>query len=196
MNSVPSIGEELQRVRRVSDSLCTAHAVLRDRFSRRALALDLLVLGLSTWLVALAFVEPRLGTKLTPFGWDSQIWIGALATATFFLTILQLKTDWKAKSDAHRRTLELYAEVKREAGYAIASDALDDITCRRVLSRYDMASAVGVEVSEGDFLKLKKKHRIKVVLSKHLDTHPSASLIITRIKLWFNDNIGSERGHG
>jgi hypothetical protein len=193
MNSVPSIGEELQRVRRVSDSLCTAHAVLRDRFSRRALGLDLLVLGLSTWLVALAFVEPTLGAKLTPFGWDSQIWIGVLATATFFLTILQLKTDWKAKADAHRRTLELYAEVKREAGYAIASDELDDTTCRRVLSRYDLASAVGIEVPEADFLKLKKKHRIKVVLSKHLDKHPSASLIIVRLKLWFNDNIGSER---
>src|SRR3979409_723189 len=86
---------ELQRIRRVSDMLCTAHAGLRDRFSRLALFLDLSLLGLSTWLVALAFVEPRIGVSLTPFGMDTQIWGGLLATFTFFLTIVQLKTDWK-----------------------------------------------------------------------------------------------------
>ena len=73
--------EELQRIRRVSDMLCTAHAGLRDRYSRLALFLDLSVLGLSTWLVALAFVEPRIGVSLTPFGIDSQIWGGLLAVS-------------------------------------------------------------------------------------------------------------------
>jgi hypothetical protein len=196
MTPLTGVAEELQRVRRVSDALCTSHAALRDRFSRRAVVLDLLVLGLSTWLVALAFVEPNIGMKLTPFSWDTQIWVGALAVATFFLTVLQLKTDWKAKADAHRRTLELYAEVKREAGYVIASGEFDDVACRRVLSRYDMASASGIEIPEADFLKLKKRHRTKVALSKHLDKHPSASLIITRVKLWFNDNFLTGRKHG
>jgi hypothetical protein len=68
----------------VSDSLCTAHAVLRDRFTRRALVLDIVILGSSIWLVAVAFVESNVASKLTPFDWDPQIWIGALATATFF----------------------------------------------------------------------------------------------------------------
>ena len=123
--------EELQRIRRVSDMLCTAHAGLRDRYSRLALFLDLSLLGLSTWLVALAFVEPRIGVSLTPLGIDSQIWGGLLATFTFFLTIVQMKTDWKGRSDAHRRTLDLYAEVKREAGYLLASGAFDDAAVRQ-----------------------------------------------------------------
>ena len=80
--------------------LCTAHAGLRDRYARRSLFLDLSVLGLSTWLVALAFVEPRIGISLTPFKIDAQIWGGLLATFTFFLAIVQLKTDWKGRSDA------------------------------------------------------------------------------------------------
>ncbi|MEA3099919.1 MAG: hypothetical protein QOF74_4159, partial [Caballeronia mineralivorans] len=56
--------------------LCTAHAGLRDRYTRRALILDLSIMGTSTWLVALAFVEPRLNVSLTPFHLDSQIWVG------------------------------------------------------------------------------------------------------------------------
>ena len=64
---------ELERIRTVSDMLCTAHAGLRDRYARRALWLDLAILGLSTWLVALVFVEPRINLSLTPFGLDPQL---------------------------------------------------------------------------------------------------------------------------
>lgn len=184
---------ELERIRRVSDTLCTAHAGLRDRLTRRALVLDLSILGLSSWLVALAFVEPRINVKLTPFGWDSQIWMGMLSVATFFLTIVQLKTDWKGRADAHKRTLDIYSEVKREAGYLLASGEIEDHACQRVLSRYDMASAVGVAIPEGDFLPQKRRHKIKITLSKHLDTHPAASLLLTHLRFWIRDNITGGR---
>ena len=184
--------DELGRIRQVSDTLCTGHAGLRDRFARRALALDVSILALSTWLVALAFVEPRLNVSLTPFGLDSQIWVGLLAVGTFFLTIIQIKTDWKGRSDAHKRTLDIYAEVKREAGYLLATGDPDEGACRRVLARYDLASEVGVEIPENDFLPQKRRHKIKVALSKHLDTHPSASLLLTRLRFWFRDNFGKD----
>lgn len=183
--------EELDRVRKVADTLCTGHAGLRDRFSRRALILDILILFLSTWLVALAFVEPKINVKLTPFGLDSQVWGGLLAIGTFLLSVFQLKTDWKSRSDAHRRTVDLYAEVKREAGYLLASGVFDEASGRRVLDRYDIASAVGVEMPEADFLRQKRRHKIKVALSKHLDTHPSASIFLTRVRFWWRDNVKS-----
>ena len=181
--------DELERIRRVSDTLCTAHAGLRDRLVLRALILDLCVLGLSSWLVALAFVEPRINVRLTPFRWDSQIWVGMLSLGTFFLTLIQFKTDWKGRADAHKRTLDIFAEVKREVGYLLAVGDLDEVACRRILSRYDMASAVGVAIPEKEFLPQKRRHKIKVALSKHLDAHPSASLILTRIRFWFRDNF-------
>jgi hypothetical protein len=189
-----STRDELQRIHRVSDMLCTAHAGLRDRYSRLALFLDLSVLGLSTWLVALAFVEPRVGVSLAPFGMNSQIWGGLLATCTFFLTIVQLKTDWKGRSDAHRHTLDLYAEVKREAGYLLASSTLDDAAMRRVLARYDVASAVGIAVPERDFLPQKKRHLVKVELSKRLDTLPGSSLMLARVRLWWLNSIRGRKG--
>lgn len=194
MSEGPSIHSELERIRRVSDTLCTAHAGLRDRFALRALILDLLILGLSAWLVALAFVEPSINVTLTPFGLESRVWVGVLAVAAFFLTIVQLKTDWKGRADAHKRTLDIYAEVKREAGYLLAAGGFDEASWRRVVARYDMASAVGVEVPEADFLPQKRRHKTKVALSKHLDSHPSASLWITRLRFWIRDNF--RRGQG
>lgn len=182
--------DELTRISRVSNMLCTGHAALRDRYARRALALDLLILGVSTWLVALAFVEPRLNVTLTPFGWDSQIWIGALSTAVFFLTLVQIKTDWKGRSDAHKRTLDVYAEVKREAGYLLSSAGeYDRDACRRVFARYDMAASVGVPIPEAEFLVQKRRHLVKVTLSKALDDRPAASLAWLRARLWWRDNF-------
>lgn len=189
MNSTEGVRNELDRIRRVSDTLCTGHAGLRDRFARRALILDLGVLGSSSWLVALAFVEPRINVRLTPFGLDSQIWVGVLSVATFFLTLIQFKTDWKGQADAHKRTFDIYAEVKREAGYILAAGDIEEPACRRVLSRYDMASAVGVAIPEREFLPQKRRHKIKVAVSKHLDNHPSASILLTRVHFWLRDNL-------
>ena len=196
MRLADGMRDEVERVKRISDTLCTGHASLRDRFARRALLLDLLILGLSSWLVALAFIEPRINVRLTPFGWDSLIWVGVLAVATFFLTIVQLKTNWKGRADAHKRTLDIYAEVKREAGYLLAAGDFGEADCRRVLARYDMAAAVGIEMPEGEFLPQKRRHKVKIALSKHLDTHPSASLVITRLRFWWRDNFGEGEGNG
>lgn len=187
--------DELERICRVSDMLCTGHASLRDRYSRRALLLDFAILGLSTWLVALAFVEPKINITLTPLGWDPQIWVGILGIGVFFLSIIQLKTDWKGRSDAHKRTLDIYAEVKREARYLISTGEIGDDEWRRVLARYDIATAVGIEIPEKEFLCQKRRHKTKVELSRHLDEYPTASLLLTYIRFWARDNfrIGRSR---
>lgn len=184
---------ELERIRTVSDMLCTAHAGLRDRYARRALWLDLAILGLSTWLVALVFVEPRINLSLTPFGLDPQIWVGFIAVATFFLAIVHVKTDWKGLSDAHKRSFTMYAEVKRECGYLLASGhEVSPQECRRLLARYDMATDVGIEIPEKEFLRQKRRHRLKVALSRHLDDHPAASILLTRIRFFLRDNLGTK----
>ena len=188
MSDQLDVRDELRRVRRIADMLCTGHAGLRDRFGRSALILDLVILALSTWLIAIAFVGPRIGATFTLFNLESLIWAGFLSTGTFCLTLVQLKTDWKGRANAHQRTLEIYAEVKRVAGYLLAEHEPNDEEARRVLARYDLASAAGVPIPEGYFLKMKRRHSTKVAISKHLDSHPSASLVLTRIKIWIRDN--------
>ncbi len=153
---------ELERIRRVADMLCSGHAALRDKYARRATALDLSILALATWLSALAFVAPRINTSLTPFGYDPQIWGGILSVATLFLSIVQLKTDWKGRSDAHRRSVDIYAEVKREAGYILAKGDIESGAFVGAIERYNMASAVGIQMPESEFLNQKRHHKMKV----------------------------------
>lgn len=189
---------EIERIRRVSDMMCTGHAGLRDRYGRWALAIDLAILGLSTWLVALAFVRPRINLSLTPFSLDPQIWGGLLATLTFFLAVVQMKVDWKGRSDAHKHSLAIYADVHRQAGYmlALGGGDLNEQECRRLLERYDLAGAVGIGIPEAEFLPQKRRHQTKIAISKHLDTHPAASICLTRLRFWFRDNLGRGKRNG
>lgn len=189
MPTVEEFRAELNRVRRVADMLTTAHANLCERFKRRALFLDLCTLAVSTWLTAVVFVGPRIGLKLTPWGFDPQLWTGFLGVAVFFLAVVQLRVDWKGRADAHRRTYNMYAEVKRECGYLLASEK--DLTrdkCAHVLVRYDIATDVGTPLPEREFLVQKGKHLQKVQISRILDGHPSSSIALIRMKMWWNDN--------
>jgi len=70
---------------------------------------------------------------------------------------VQLRVDWKGRSDAHKRSLDVYSEVKREAGYLLAGGTpLAENAFRRVLARYDLASSVGVAIPEREFLRQNK----------------------------------------
>jgi hypothetical protein len=90
----------------------------------------------------------------------------------------------------------MYAEVKRECGYLLASGSTtDQADCQRLLARYDMATDVGIKVPENAFLKYKKRHLTKVAISKHLDAHPGTSLLLFRWRLWTRDNWSSKKDH-
>lgn len=185
----PPLQTEIERMQRVADQLCTSHAALRDRFAGRQFIVDIIVLLLSAWITAMGFVDPRLNQWLVPPHFDAQLWIGLLGAITFALTLIQFKADWRGRSEAHQRSFTMYAEVKREAGYLLASG--DNIAIRdfqRLADRYDMASDVGAGVPEKYFLTLKRHHKMKIAISRQLDEKPGSSLWLTKIKLVLRDN--------
>jgi hypothetical protein len=185
---------ELERIQRVSDMLASAHAHLRGRYAKRAVGLDLALLASSTWLVAVVFIEPKIGARLSPPGVKSDIWLGLLTIISFFFSVVQLRVDWKGRSDAHKRSFDIYAEVKRECGYLLRSGAqLTKENCERVLARYDLAAEVGTSTVESEFLKQKSHHLCKVEISRRLDTHPAMSISLFRIRIWWRDNFATFR---
>lgn len=182
---------ELLRILRVADQMCSAHAHLRDRYAFRALALDIGVMGLSTWTVALVFVDPQINARLTPPGFEPLIWVGLLSIGTFFLSILQLRLDLKGRSEAHKRSMRMFADVKALVGSALKRGTdISGPEYQRLSERYALANELAVEVPERDFLAAKQRHVIKVATSRHLDAHPYASKTLTFLKGVLRDNLG------
>lgn len=182
--------EELKRLRRISDMLCTAHSVERERFRRKAMTLDIIIMLGSLYLVSMAFVDPIINNALTPFGLKPVIWTGMVAIFIFGFSILQLIVDWKGRADAHERSFRMYAEAKSNCiEWLNGTSAIPKEVYNRVSARYDMASDIGIHIPDSRFLKLKQKHLLKIEVSKLLDTYPSLCFWIARIKLCWRDNI-------
>src|SRR5262245_35193618 len=82
-----SCAAELQRALRVCGQSLTAYAVLRDRYRFYANFLDLLILLISAWLVAMVFVQVEIADVLTPPGISRELWLGLLAIGSFCLSL-------------------------------------------------------------------------------------------------------------
>jgi hypothetical protein len=183
---------ELERIKGISDMLVTAHSVLRDRYDRRAFLIDITTLGATLWLTAMAFVEPSIGIELTPRGFSKDLWLGLLAVAAFFLSIVQIRVDWKGKKDAHARACEAFTSVKRECATFLSQDEIDKPEFRRILDKYESAGTLSIPIPESEFNRLKSAHKLKVEVSRYLDQHPAASPLLLKLKLWWRDNMGKK----
>lgn len=194
LNADGDIRSEIERIARVSDMLITSHSNLRERYARRALLLDTAILAASVWLTSIVFVEPKIGLTLTPFHLDPQIWIGLLSILTLFLSVVQLRVDWKGQSDAHMRSADIYFKVKSGTRYLLESKkVITREDAHELLIQYGLSSALGSPIPERDFLKQKAKHLTKIAISKFLDRHPAGSILLLRLRLWWHSNITSRR---
>ena len=179
---------ELQRIKRVSEQLVTAHSLLRDRYARRAFVIDITILGSTLWLTAMALVNPIIGVELTPTGLTKDLWLGILSVVAFFLSIVQIRVDWKGKENAHARACDAYASVKRETVNLLAQEQFDGLEYKRILDKYESAGTLSIPIPEAEFTKLKGKHKIKMEISNFLNEKPAASVWLLRMRLWCRDN--------
>ena len=185
-----NLRHEVERIRRVSDMLTSIHSMLRDEYSRKATVLDCALFGSSIILAALVFVDPLLLGWLPLSATGSRILLGAFALVTFFLSLVIFRVDWKSKAELHKRAVEAYANIKLETQELLTTfDSISDTEIQKLLVRYRDLGQICVAVPEASFLRLKRKHRMKVAISKYLDENPGASLCLLRLKTWLVGNF-------
>lgn len=178
--------DELEHQFRVVDQLISMHCMLRDRYERRALLMDIVQLVISVILAATVFMEPtRLG--LTPR--IANIVIGSSSLTLFSLALVSLRVGWKEAAGRYAQSGKILSELKgqcRELRYEPAEANAERIQavcaeCRKVLPTLP-------PVPEGDFIRLKVNHQRKAALSKMISEHPTASVWLMRLILWWQGN--------
>lgn len=180
---VSNIESEIQRRARITDMMLTAHSVLRDRNSRRALAFDLTTFGLSTLLVAAAFLDPAVLRGLQVDPENNRLLLGGLSIALFFLSLAGLLVDWKQRATRHQQAVRTLADVK-----AKCSDLLSGPSDRLEAEGPEFLRGAAFALSEiqpipdATFVSLKAQHRRKVQISRMLDTHPWALIGVLRLR--------------
>ena len=185
--------EALQRAMRVADQSCTAYSALRDRFRAWSMALDLTILLISAWLVAMVFVQPAIAVELSPRGVSKDIWLGLLSIGAFSLSLIQLQVDWKGRAHTYQQAAAALSAFVKE--YRSLSSEAESTVVEPALLRYQLLTDTLEPIPESQFLKLKKRHKVKIEVSRHLDTHPGTNLWLVKAVLWWRDNRATLRLH-
>ncbi len=171
--------DSLNRTIRVSDQSCTAYALLRDRYRRRSTVLDITILLLSAWLSAMVWVQPQIAEELTPRLVSRDMWIGLLSIAAFMLSLVQLQVNWKGRAASFHQAMSVLSTYVKELRPLRAG--ADERAITTALARYQAITEPLEPIPEAYFLRLKQKHRIKLTMSRYLDSHPGANLSILRV---------------
>jgi hypothetical protein len=189
-NQREGLKKELERVRRVSDMLISIHSMLRDGYSRKSTAVDCALFASSIILAALIFMDPLLLGWLPLSAIGSRVLLGAFALVTFFLSLVTFRVDWKSKAELHKRAAEAYANIKLETQeLLITFEGINDTEIQKLLVRYRDLGEICIAIPEASFLRLKRKHKMKVALSRYLDENPGTCLLLLRLRIWFADTF-------
>lgn len=180
--------EELKRIRRVSDMMVTAHASLKEEFSILSFLSDVSLFSCSLFLTVIAFADPDFLIKY--FGNKYTFWIGIFSIATFIFSFVSGALDWKIRAERHKYAFETYMNLKFAASDLINKIEKDEhVDVERFLERYYALTPTIIAIPERVFLQCKRKHVIKVFVSKYLDEHPAVSILLLKIKIWIRDNF-------
>jgi hypothetical protein len=135
----------------------------------------------------MVFVSPEISTSLTPPFFTPVIWVGGLSVAVFFFNCMQFLTDWKRRAQAHQHAVSsLSAYVKGYRGKALN---LTEAEASEALCQYSLITEALIEIPERDFLRLKRKHLVKVEISRYLSRSPGASIFMLYLRIWWRDNV-------
>jgi hypothetical protein len=175
--------QEFWRKERVLDQSITGHAFLRDLYERRALLLTLLILALSIAATATAFLAGDTPVTIVGIRARTQVWVGLLTSLIFFLSLVDLRVDWRQRAGAHGEAVRRLGRVKAIfRGVTIVDDEVD-ATGVDLDFEYESAMDQVPPIPEKWFLRAKAKHLRKVAASQLLSSHPGAPAWLMKLRV-------------
>lgn len=184
--------DELQRMQRVTDQSITAHSILRDRYSNRALWVDILMLVASATVAVGTFAGDDILQMLMGGHDHPRVILGLVSVGVFVLSLIQFKVGWKERASAHAEAARALSQTKAEIRDVRASTNWISASQFKLLAvRYSTTHGNVVGIPESCFVPLKARHKRKVRISKTLDRFPHACLPWLWLWFWYQDTVRS-----
>jgi hypothetical protein len=188
--------DENERQYRIIDQLMTSHAVLRDRYARRAKLLNVSLLSFAIALNGFVFASDDFLKLLFPgHAVAAKIALGIISIALLILSIVELRVDWEGQSQSHSEAVARLSRLKakyREAHASKTTNRFDELT-------RDYASTMEAlpPIPERSFTRLKARHEFKRLLSQEISKHPGLPSVLLSIRLRWNAwrKLSSSQNH-
>jgi hypothetical protein len=174
--------EENERQYRIIDQLLTAHAVLRDRYGRRARILSVFALGLAITLNGFVFASDDVLKFIFRGRVEAaKIGLGFTSIGLLVLAILEFRVNWEGKRQSHSEGVDRLSRLK--AKYREAHTTSDQACWPRLSADYATTMQELPPVPERDFAALKARHEHKRLLSREISEHPGVPYLLLSLRL-------------
>jgi hypothetical protein len=179
---------ELSKIRGVLDMMVSSHAHLRDKYSFYSFVSTVSLFLCSALLCSVSFADGNLFNKYC--GNNYSLYIGLFSVASFVYGFIDLQLDWRGRADSHKIAFTKLSGLKLECVKTISNiqDGGAD-SSEAFVAKYKEETISVVPIPEREFLNCKKRHRLKVLISKHLDEHPGTIIWWFKLKIWVRDNV-------
>lgn len=171
----------------IVDQMLSMHAMLRDKFKKRYLYLNLSLLILSVFLCAFVFVDQSL---FLSFGLEAKainLSIRVTSVLCFAFSLVEYRVDWQGKAAMHKDAVKKLSSLKADYRDVYSTENGEKQKESDHLSKeYQNIMDDIVEIPEGCFLELKAKHLRKILLSKKISESPGAPIILLKMQLLFD----------
>jgi hypothetical protein len=176
--------EKLEKRKGMIDMMTSMHSELSSMYRKNIFVLDILLVILSIILLTFVFADQYL---LTNFRIDKVVLKLILGLATVLLTVLSLLSyifDWRGKKTCHDHAFNALIVLKNEWKLFLFNKK--NITYENVNSLERTTALIlsqCIKIDDKLFNKLKKKHYMKMTLSKSISDNPNLPLFLHKFNL-------------
>jgi hypothetical protein len=180
--------ETLKKRKNVIDMMTSMHSELSRKYRNRSLALDIIVVSFSILLLSSVFIDPDL---LSEMGIDANILkliIGICTISITILSILSYVIDWRGKKIAHEHAFTSLVSLKDE--WRLFLFDRENVAVEKMLQLEEKTTLIMhqlITIDDPRFNTLKRKHYMKVELSKITTKYPFIPLFILRFFCMIKD---------
>lgn len=162
------------------------YTILRDRYARLALIVDIILLACAVVFCSTTFARDEVFGKMGLSAPNIRFVLGIASILAFFTSLVSLRVGWKGKAALHREAaqkltsvLTLFRESRMDDGTWLQDRSVD------LHRAYWEAMNNVIEIPARQFAGLKSKHLRKVQISKMLDATPGCPVFVLRLILFY-----------
>ena len=105
---------------------------------------------------------------------------------SFILSLLEIKLGWQSKENAHYEAARNYFSLKCKI--SDAKNNINEIKYQTIRAEYEKICNYNIPLSDEQFLKIKRYHNMKVLISKYLSKYKGAFIWLIKLKIIMKDN--------
>ena len=175
---------KLENRKGVIDMMTSMHSELSSIYRKKYFVSDVLITVSSIVLLTFTFTDQSLLNNIGINEIKSKIIIGLASILISCLSLLSHVIDWRGKKVEHDQAFKTLIGLKNEWKLFLFNK--EDITYENATSLEEKTALIlsqCINIDDKLFNRLKKKHYMKVALSKSISDNPNLPLFLHKLNL-------------